>query len=327
MEEYVLRKGSVSEEEMVAEFGFDTTNISMRMRHSMRVIKVPSGYCSLSLFSLGKNEIDKLIVAVEDILTAYQGYCTLIPLHDELMMKNLPFLGTRERENAATLYALLSKVLAPYFVFSSGLNIALKSFPVKPLTQKAASSYFLSTYKRLTYEERDVLAKRYHWTVGTQNQPLILEENPMFFRVDRQTFIRRDQVIIPLNKRRALVETVRSCMTNQEAILVSSDIDLSIFPSVGYEWNTYLLFSLLKEEAGSQLDLFSLNKSEYVIKDGLWTKTAQIDTVLTLLKRKSDSSLLPGQRLAHAGFVLDTDVYEKVIEILMKERNMHCEKL
>jgi hypothetical protein len=224
---------------------------------------------------------------VENGLLQHDGYMSESMLYNAVKIACPHFIEKNHICNSLNLFFVTAYLLKDTFRFRRP-HILSVDFPTEDLSVANIARELLHCKDSLNYSEYAALANSVGWAGGTQ-YAVFAEIERDFVRIDEDNYVRRELFQINEGTLLSIVSCVESLVHESGYYAFSSIFSYEDFPVCGYEWNGFLLSSIIEEcQTGFKIVSPQVRDRRY-LRGVLLYADDPIDTfeelVLSLLKK------------------------------------------
>ena len=238
--------------------------------------------------NLSINSDDKmfLLELIEEIFARFKGYCSDRLIFEKLKLQYPDFISRNNIENATNLFYVLQNILNDKYQFSR--PHICRNNTVDSLTTKNIAVYLLDSSQQISRSAFVQLAKSVYWS-ETTSDAIFCELEKEYTRISDDIYILSTNFNIAENALNQISDWLNSHITTNGYLSMLGCDDFENLPSIQYEWNSFLLVSIIKEyELGFRLVSPAIrdrryNKEIIVSKDSNYYHLD--DIVYTLLEK------------------------------------------
>lgn len=279
IEAYIKSRGEVHKDTVFAEFnGMSQVVFSMRTKNDKNIIYTGNGWYM---------HADKLKLEPDDwqIKNTIEGYVRKNPVSSgkmlELFRKAHPrFLANNAINTQEKLFGIL------YFMFRDDFHFSrpyIAKIGTDELSNKTVIRKYLKPYNSITIQELVGLCEEHHLKYFSL-RGLIRDLNNEFLRIDAETLVRVEGEI----DEDSIAETAKLLLEKIESrgFLTASKIDDYIsFPKTDFEWNPFLLRSLVEKYMDDMIVITDIPTTDTYIMNSVFTDSrSEIDGYESLLR-------------------------------------------
>jgi hypothetical protein len=279
IESYIKARGEVHKTEVFSEFnGISQVVFSMRTKNNKRIIYIGNGwYMHADELKIEQND-NKLKGIIE-------GYVKKNPVSSrkmlELLRKAHPrFLTNNAIKNHEKLFGILYFMYGDDFYFSRPY---IAKFGTDEISNKTVIRDYLKSYDSITVQELIDLCEEHHLKYFSL-RGLIKNLNDDFLRINSETLVRADAEI----DENTIVETAKLLLEKIESrgfIAVSKIDDYISFPKIDFEWNPFLLRSIVEKYMDDMIGIVDIPTTDiYVMNSIFIDPQSETDSYESLLK-------------------------------------------
>lgn len=238
--------------------------------------------------NLSINSDDKIFLSelIEEIFAQFKGYCSDRLIFEKLKLQYPDFISRNRIENATNLFYVLQNILNDKYQFSR--PHICRNNTVNSLTTKNIAVYLLGSSQQISRSAFVQLAKSVYWSETTLDA-IFCELEREYTRISDDVYILSTNFNIAENALNQISDWLENhIITNGYLSMLGCD-DFENLPSIRYEWNSFLLVSIIKKyELGFRLVSPTIrdrryNKEIIVSKDSNYYHLD--DIVYTLLEK------------------------------------------
>ncbi len=189
---------------------------------------------------------DKMILSeiLEDIFSQFKGYSSDRLIYEKLKVQYPEFLLKNGIENATNLFYILQKLLNDKYQFSRP-HICENGI-VDALTTKTIALYLLGTTNQISRSAFVQIAKNVYWSETTADLIFYELEND-YIRISDDIYILSNDFNIEKEALNQISIWIHGYIAEHDYLSMIGFEDFSDFPSIPYEWNSFLLISIIKK--------------------------------------------------------------------------------
>ena len=236
---------------------------------------------NLSLSSL---DITRLWNMIEKIFDMHKGYCS-DRLIFEVVCREVPeFIAINHIENSTNLFYILQNLFSDKCQFSRP-HICQKGIVETPNTKNIAF-YLLGTNQHISHRAFVQMARRVCWSETTADL-IFYELEKDYVRVSEDVYVLADEFNIETNKLAEIKNCLNQKISKNFYLSMIGFSDFELFPKIEYEWNSFLLISIINRyDVGFKVISPVIKDRRYnkeIIVDGSTEYKDLSDVVLALL--------------------------------------------
>lgn len=202
-----------------------------------------NSYNSMANIVISEDERQLLCDMLEDIFQCFNGYCSDRLIYEKTK-KELPgFIDCNHIENSTNLYYVLQKLLATEYQFSR--PHICKNDIVSSMTTKNIALYLLGTTKIISRKEFMKISKSVLWSETTADM-IFSELEKDYIRISEDTYILAEDFCICEDDLELIKHHIHSILNSTGYISMIGFSEFEDFPRIHYEWNTFLLISIIR---------------------------------------------------------------------------------
>lgn len=242
---FICRIGRpVSKSELEQEFkGFSTVMITNAFANDSRLFQWEYNYFAcIGILSFNADDLLKIELVLEDIFNENRGYASAALLFNRMKEEHPTFIEKNRIKSDMNLHYVVASLLEGKIDFRRP-HIARKD-SIDLSTTKNVSLYLLEYPEEFTYDEYVSLVANMGWSNVTASAVLSeIEED--YARISVDKYVLKEQIVIPTS----LIEAVKSAVVEnmEDGILPISNLNFEDFPEWTYEWNEFLLETVIKK--------------------------------------------------------------------------------
>ena len=200
-------------------------------------------YNSMNNIRFEEFEREDLEIILEIIINDNDGYCSDRLVYEAVTEQMPEFCHRNCIENHTNLFYILSALFKGKYKFSQP-HICVNDL-FDDLNTKNVVMHFLNDTNHISYSECSKLAEKMRWspvTIGMVFSDLEKE----YFRVSQDEYIKKDLISIPSQILSDISTMIASKLNDVGYLSLVGFAEFEDFCDVGYEWNTFLLSSLVE---------------------------------------------------------------------------------
>lgn len=248
--EFIVKQGRpVSKSELAREFpGFTESFMAMRIFNDDRLIQWENNYySSMDLIQCNDQDTKTVTEILSQILLKNGGYSSDTYFYENMMCRYNIFLEKNDIKSATNLYYIVANLLNNHFDFRRP-HIATKG-KFETLSTKEIIMNILENPEILSYEGFMEIATKLRWSPVT-SASVFKEIEQEYIRISNDKYIVKHRFSIEYDALAEIRVLIERKMENDVLPIYAID-DYDDFPEIGYDWNKFLL--------GSIVDNFCLN--------------------------------------------------------------------
>lgn len=200
-------------------------------------------YNTMHNITFENDEQEELAIILEMIIRDNDGYCSDRWIYEEVISQMPDFCSRNNIENHTNLFYILGALLSTKYKFSQPHIAKYDLFD--DLTTKNVAIHFLNDVNHVSYSEFTDIAEKMHWspvTVGLVFSELETE----YIRISQDEYVKKDIVSYDSQVIDSIKQTIGSKLNGIGYLSLIGFDDFEDFIDVGYEWNTFLLASIVE---------------------------------------------------------------------------------
>ena len=192
------------------------------------------------------NSDDKTILSelIEEIFAEFKGYCSDRLIFDKLKHHYPDFISRNRIENATNLFYVLQNILNDKYQFSR--PHICRNNTVDSLTTKNIAIYLLGSSQQISRSAFVHLAKSVFWS-ETTSDAIFCELEREYTRISDDVYILSTDFNIAENSLNQVSEWLINHLTTNRYLSMLGCDDFEDLPHIQYEWNSFLLVSIIKK--------------------------------------------------------------------------------
>jgi ERCC4-type nuclease len=294
IEAYIKNKGEVTKAELFSEFnGVSQIVFSMRTKNNKNIIYTGNGgYMHVDRLKLEKNDYQ-----IKNII---EEYVKKNPLSSRKMLEllrktHLKFLTNNAIKTHEKLFGILHFLFKDDFYFSRPY---IAKFGTNEISNKSVIREYLKSYDSITIQELLDLCEEHHLKYFSV-RGLIKNLNDEFLRINSSTLVRTNGEI----EENVIIETAKllTKKINGRGFLVLSKIDdYFLFPKTDFEWNPFLLRSIVEKYMEDIINIIDIPTTDTYIMNSVLidsqTETAGYESLLKTVLTAKNNNKHPGTK-------------------------------
>ena len=237
--------------------GFSDIMILMSFTNDKRLIQWNYNYyTSIDLFDITKEDKDNIGKVLETIISEHNGYASSSLLFNLLKLEYPSFIIKNKLESDMNLYYIVSSLFSDKYDFKRPHIVVKNKF--KRISTKDLALHFLHYPKKLSYTEFLKMSEKMSWSNVTSTN-VFSEIEKDYIRISRDEYISKDAFTLQREHLDNIHKLVVNNFKNDIFSLLNYD-DFSEYPNIGYEWNEFILGSIIDEFIDDIVIIQSLSK-------------------------------------------------------------------
>lgn len=257
---------------------------------------------------------------LEEIFDQFKGYCSDRLIFEEVKLQYPDFISRNGIENTTNLFYVLKNILGDKYQFSRP-HICQNNI-VDSLTTKSIAQYLLGTSQQISRSDFIQIAKNVYWSEATADS-IFCELEKDYIRISEDIYILTSDFNIDEGTLNQISGWLQECIAKHGYLSMIGFDDFSDFPAIHYDWNSFLLVSVIKKyDLGMKLISPAIgdrryNKEIVVLKDSDYSHLD--DIVYTLLVKNNinfidESNLLSFLAINHlVAKVIPKEIFDSKI--------------
>lgn len=203
-----------------------------------------NSFNTIENINITNDDKSKLQEILEEIFQLFKGYCS-DRLIFEKAKKELPeFVSKNQIENTTNLFYVLQNLFGGNYQFSRP-HICQKGI-VDSLTTKAIALYLLGTTQQISRSAFMEISRSVCWSETTADL-IFYELEKDYVRVSEDIYILSDEFCVDEQALKTVESYLSLQIASNDYLSMIGFTDFEAFPSVPYEWNSFLLVSIIKK--------------------------------------------------------------------------------
>ena len=195
--------------------------------------------------SIKPDDLSDLENIIETQLGEHSGYCSDTLLYAAARQRLRKFMETNRIKNARNLFYVADHLFSDRYRFRKP-HIVAADFPVRELSVANIARGLLKSGGALNHHEYHTLAKSLGWAGGTLHA-VFYELKKDYIRVSENDYVRKEYFVLPEETKNALTLVLGEKVKSTGFCALAGIRDYETFPQCGYQWNGFLLESLIAE--------------------------------------------------------------------------------
>lgn len=203
-----------------------------------------NSFNALANLNISKEDTLQLQMMLEEAFSLFAGYCSDRLIFEKVRAEFPEFISKNQIENATNLFYVLQNCFCDKYEFSRP-HICQKEI-VHPLTTKNIALYLLGATRTINRSAFIKVAKRVCWSETTANA-IFSELEEDYVRISEDTYILLEDFRIDETALNILEKFLEAYIVENDYLSMIGFSDFETFPSIQYEWNSFLLISIIKK--------------------------------------------------------------------------------
>ena len=192
---------------------------------------------------ISDDDVDALRDCLEEMLDTHSGYCSDRLIYNKLLKEKPAFIEVNKIENATNLFYVLQKILGGQYQFSRP-HICRQGLVDSPNT-KTIALHLLGETTQISRRDFVRIAKDVLWSETTADL-IFYELEKDYIRLSDDLYTVADNFYVEEEALTAVKKHLHSLIEPDTYLSMIGFNDFVAFPNVGYEWNSFLLVSIIK---------------------------------------------------------------------------------
>ena len=198
-------------------------------------------YFSLDLLDYNDSDLNYLEDVISTIMDNHGGYCSDRLLYSYVQRDNSEFICRNQMTAENNLYYFCARTLGDVFDFRRP-HIGKKGF-MQEMSVKNVALYMLQNPDVLSYDAYATVAGQLMWAAVTTGM-VFSEIEQGYVRISNDLYVKKDLFSVTKEELIAIETCVSKHMNHGFVSLMTVDF-WDELPNIGYEWNGFLLHSVL----------------------------------------------------------------------------------
>ncbi len=200
-------------------------------------------YNTMNNIDFKGDEREDIGIILDMLVDDNAGYCSDRWIYEEIVSQLPEFCCRNHIENHTNLFYILGAILNKKYKFSQPHIAKYDLFD--DLTTKNVAVHFLNDINHISYSEFTEIAEKMHWSPVTSG--LVFSElETEYFRISQDEYVKKDIVSFDSQIIDSIKQTIGSKLNEIGYLSLIGLDDFEDFIDVGYEWNTFLLASIVE---------------------------------------------------------------------------------
>lgn len=245
--QFICEKGRpVSRKELRDKFpGFTDIMISLQFDESLYLVQREySFYTSMDLYSYDSSDIFRLSGIISKSLDGHFGFSSENLLYDDVCAEMADFVKQNKMTSPVHLFYFCQKVLKDKYMFRHP-NIGRYGL-VDILSMKDIAIYFIGGNEAISYSDFLKTGNSLKWSEGsTYNAFLKIADD--YYRTDSDNYLLKDKFHVDSEVANQVESYLLGELNKNDFVSLMDFEDFSDFLEMEYEWNTYILESIVRK--------------------------------------------------------------------------------
>jgi hypothetical protein len=173
------------------------------------------------------------------------GYCNERQLLTAVEAELPEFIDANNISDSLNLFYILECYFKPEFRFSRP-HIVGEQFPENmPLTNINVGKYFMGQQDVFSYQDFLAVAKKCCWS-SSMISAMLIELEADYIRLNETEYLAKERFSLAEEQIAAVYKAVLDSMNGEEYIALFATFANGNYPSIGYEWNEFILDSIIR---------------------------------------------------------------------------------
>jgi len=228
------------------------------------------------------DDIKNIEDSLNKVFDDFHGYSSEQLLYDFMIKENERFFKENHIKNASNLFYLASHYLKDKYVFRRP-HILKDKLSDGELSSKIIVEKFLIKDGILKYTEYQRFVSTVKWSIGA-TYAVFKELERDVVRISEDEYIIKNKFILPDEKINEIFKCIMNNVKKNEFVSVSRFSDYAKLPKINYEWNAFVLSSIVQLYLPKELKLIvpQVEDRRYV-KEIIVSKDFEFDTYEQLI--------------------------------------------
>lgn len=201
-------------------------------------------YNHMNNLQIGDGDITALRLLLQDLTEKQSGYCSENVLFGAVTKEMPEFIRKNEIHNSHNLFYVAGYLFGDTYRFSRP-HVAAPSFPDIELTNANIARFFIGRAERLLYPDLVRMSQRAGWSNGTFTLVLNAVEQD-YCRISLNEYVLRSDFRIDEETLSKIALVVSDLISTSGYYGIFSIYSYDLFPPAPYEWNEFLLQTVLE---------------------------------------------------------------------------------
>lgn len=172
------------------------------------------------------------------------GYCNERQLLQAVSLVLPEFIEDNKITDSLNLFYILECYFTPEFRFSRP-HIVSSLYPAElPLTNSNVGKYFMGQKDVFSYQDYLTVAKKCCWS-SSMVSAMLIELESEYIRLNENDYLAKERFSLEEEQISAIENAVLNSMNGEEYIALFATFANGDYPSIGYEWNEFILDSII----------------------------------------------------------------------------------
>lgn len=246
---------------------------------------------SISLIDVSQDVTKALRKIIVNTLEKNEGYCYIRYIHHKIISEQPAFINGNNITTPDILKGILFVLFRDEFDFNRG-HIAKKG-TFKNLTSKGVMEQLFGSRNPISYREIVTYFEKMRWSSITISATLSELEKECI-RISDDLYVKTENIHVGQQASNAILNRIMEYFDDKDFYPSCMVYELNNFPNIGYEWNLFLLNSLLEKMDWDYIQICP------IIRDRRYNRAIYVKKELRI------------------------DSYAQLIAYIMKKQNVNC---
>ncbi|RDU23232.1 sigma factor-like helix-turn-helix DNA-binding protein [Anaerosacchariphilus polymeriproducens] len=224
-------------------------------------------YYSTALMQIDESDIEYLMQQTDTIMDKNEGYCSDNMLLDEVKRFRRNFLIKNRIESSNNLYYLCQKLLSDRYDFRRP-HITRKGL-MEEISVRNVALHLLGSPILLSFKTYQDMAEHLKWSPVTTGM-VFGEIEKEYIRITDDSYLKTEEFKIDNTSVKEIENVLINNMSNDYISLINFDL-WEMLPDIKYEWNIYLLRSII-DKFISELRIIEIRAKDRRYERGIVVK-------------------------------------------------------
>jgi transcriptional regulator with XRE-family HTH domain len=188
-------------------------------------------------------DIDSIRNVIAGEIEKHDGYTSEQLIFSRMLIENHQYLQRNMISCPQNLFYISEYYFGDEYRFRRP-HIVTKEIPIDSVSTVSIAQYFLGAKDRISFESFNDLADRLGWADGTRYQSFS-EIEKSYVRINIDEYVERDRLVLPEGFLFSLNSFLGKLVSVNGFTAINGIFDFDKFPSFDFEWNGFLLESII----------------------------------------------------------------------------------
>lgn len=255
--------------------------------------------------NITKDDKDLILASLHGIFDEYKGYCSEQLLYDKVISKSTDLLRRNYINNASNLFYLASNLYKDRFMFRRP-HILKDKIGEQELSSRIIIEKFLFDNGRFSYSDYQNFVTKVKWSIGTA-YAVFKDIEKDIVRVSEDEYVVKKEFNLDKKTVDKVFSVIEEQLKNREFVSVGKFSEFSKLPDIGFEWNPFVLSSVVQLYLPDNLRLIvPLVEDRRYVKEIIVFKDFYVDSYEQLVIHIIKKNNLNASTLYHLESVLSS---------------------